>query len=343
MRSHKLLNIYSNLLPGLEKVYVFPHIERSSRFNKYMSLLYRDLLKGEESSSVIINSASFFSPSIIVRRWLTEKSVVHHHWFECRDIISLLNAAWKLMWLFIYRLSGGKIIWTVHNKYPHNRKLMRTNSVLRFLMARLAHRLLVHCAEATRIMTSILRVPPEKFSVVEHPDYQVIRVPRETALRYLRKHYSPGDILDRRPFFLMFGYVARYKGNTEVMESFSAVNTEGALILAGAVKTDEGNYQQDIDRIASECDRIFLTGRMIPDEDIPFFFCAADYLIFNFCDDILYSGGVHMALNYGKKIIIPDVGCFKELEGENIFKFRDREQLRSILRRVSSSTINYPD
>lgn len=344
MHSEKLLNIYRALSPDIRKLYVFPHIERSSRFNQYLSLLYSGLPDAEESPSVAVRSGSFFSPLIVLGKIFGEKSVVHHHWFECRNISSLLNALWKLTMMALYRLSGGKIVWTVHNKYPHQRKLLRINVALMYALARLAHRLLVHCGEAQRIMAGYLRVSSDKFSVVEHPDYPVISVTREAAVKYLAERYGMGDLSERRPVFLMYGYIAPYKGNTEVMEMFlSDEDIPGVLVLAGRVKPEEEEYGREVERLASSSDRIYRTGMMIPDEDVAYFFGAADYLIFNFHRDILYSGGVHTALNYNKNIIVPDAGCFRELEGENILKFKDRDQLKSVLIRVSSQAIDHPD
>jgi beta-1,4-mannosyltransferase len=364
MSSDVLLKIYSDLVKTPEIIYVFPHIGRSSQYNQYLSLLYAGISDAGNSAGIseagiseagnsagifsdagssdagntrgiAIRSGAFFNPLIVFKKFIRERSVVHHHWFECRNLPSFLNALWKLLWLYLYRLAGGRIVWTVHNKFPHNRRMTRTNVFLRRLLARLSHRLLVHCAEAVGIMAPVLRVPAEKFSVVAHPDYPVIEVPRADARRVLGARYGMEGILQRRPVYLMFGYVARYKGVAEVMESIAALDADCCLIVAGAIKGEEEAYGREAERISAGTNRIFMTKRTIPDEDIPYFFSAADYVVFNF-SEILYSGAVHMALNYKKNIIIPETGCLKELDGDNVIRFSGEGGLAAALQKTSS-------
>jgi glycosyltransferase involved in cell wall biosynthesis len=123
----------------------------------------------------------------------------------------------------------------------------------------------------------------------------------------------------------MFGAIAEYKGIKEVMEIFKNLNEKNKLIIAGFVKKGNLDYFNELKNL-SDNRNIFLEGRLIPDEEVPYFLNSADYVIFNY-RDILTSGGVHLALNYKKSVLVPYAGCLKEIKG-NLINFFDMKESR---------------
>lgn len=332
--AEQLNEAYRRLNPVLEKVYVIPDIARVSTQNGYLYLLYREFLDGG-IPGISLESFSFLHPRIIWRRLRGEQSLLHHHWFEFHNLRTFLNALWKLFWLSLYRLAGGKIVWTVHNRQPHLGNYPALNRRLRRLWALLPHKVHLHCRSAGSIAGPELGIATEKFFVVAHPPYPARLLPREEARQQLQSAYPEITLPQSGPLIMMFGYIARYKGILAATELFRQLAGPGCLLIAGPVKWGNAAYGEALRQAAEKDPRIILIDRYIPEEHVPFFLNAADFLLFNY-EDILNSGGVVLAQSYRRPVIVPDMGCLRELSGDDVYKFSDKAGLRRILQGLLS-------
>lgn len=323
--SEALLEIYRTLCPKVEKVYVIPDIEKMSERNSYLALLYQTFFEARQK--VKLESSSFLHPRIVFRRLFGEKSILHHHWFEFHNLRGFLNVCWKIFWITLFKIAGGKVVWTLHNRHPHAAAFPHANYFLRKIWSKLPHKIHVHCQTAVEEMSPLLNISKERFFVVPQPDYPVTRMAAPNSRSMLKKAYPEMDITSDIPLFLMFGYIAEYKGVLKVVETFCEISQPFRLIIAGPVKWGNEAYWQKIQIAAKKSPHIYLLGDFIPDDQVHAFFGAANYVLFNF-RDILNSAGVLIAKNYGKKMILPNKGCLKELSGEGIYKFENTEELR---------------
>ena len=320
MRTTSLVTEYSRLFPGVRKVFVIPLINKENKQTDYLYQLYKPLIENKNPGEPEIESLSVFAhPKLFLSKLKGEKVLLHYHWFEVKDVKSFLGIFWKLLWLILYKLFGGKMIWTVHNKYPHEG--YRTfNKSIRIIIARLTNSLHVHCSSAIEITAPILKVKREKYFVVPHPGFEVKIFNKEESRNTLNNKYLANSLKDDDKLFLMFGAIARYKGIKEVIEIFNELPPGKKLLIAGFIKKGNEVYFRELNNLIEDKEKIILIGKLIPDEDVPVFFNSTDYVIFNY-EDVLTSGGVHLALNYQKPVIIPSVGCLKELEGKGVFHF----------------------
>jgi glycosyltransferase involved in cell wall biosynthesis len=332
MGTKKLTDIYREILPGISKLYVVPHIERFSVHNNYLTLLYADLL--EKTSPIALESFSFIPPGIVFKQLWGEKSIVHHHWFECSNFPGVLKVLWKLFILGAYRICGGKIVWTIHNRQPHHQKWRVANRILRKIWSRYPHRLHVHCESVISELAAQFNIPEQRFFVVPHPSYQIVKMEKKQALKQLLHHYPEIALEPERSIFLMFGYIAPYKRIAEVAEIFATELKDKQLLIAGAVKSDGATEAKRIR--ALKAPNVIFVDRHIPDEHVPYFFNSASAAVFNF-RDILASGGVELAKNYGLALFLPRIGCLNEISGENIYHFSNRNEL---INRLKSTSVN---
>lgn len=328
MSENALLNVYRAISPSVGKIYVIPDIEKFSRHNTYLQLLYGNLL--DKHSPIAVQSFSIVPLAIILRRLSGEQSVVHHHWFECRDFPGLLNVFWKFTVLGIYRFLGGKIIWTVHNRSPHSGKWQRTNRFLRKIWSKFPQKIHVHCQSAIQPVSKELGIPAHRFFVVEHPPYPARILPADRAKTQLAEQYPNLRFYTNQRIFLMFGYIAPYKGILEVVEIFGKIDADKVLVIAGSVKRDGQKYALALKTIADRAANIHLITAHIPESEVPLFFNAVDAVIFNY-RDILQSGGVVLARSYNKMVIVPNIGCLQELTGNNVHHFENIDQLNQVI------------
>lgn len=321
---------YIKLCPELEKIYVIPNIEKFSHHNNYLYLLYNDFIEEKKFPTIQLTSFSFLPPAIVFRKLRGERSLLHHHWFEFHDLRTFLNVVWKIFWIVLYKLAGGKVVWTIHNKIPHEKKFRFLNKTIRKLWVMMPDKFHVHCQEAQKIISHLFAIDPQKFFIVAHPSYPAEIMNQEKSRVLLRRKYSLNNLDDSSFLFLTFGYIAEYKGIIEVIEIFKNLGQQKVLLIAGPVKRSNEKYFGRIANSAKDSSNILLINEYIPEEDVAIFFNACDCVLFNF-HDILNSGGVELALSYHKKIIIPNQGCLKEIQGENIYKFDHQDELCNIL------------
>lgn len=333
--SNGLLDYYKALRPELQRVYIVPDIHVMARNDPYPYELYRDVLAAEKEQLLRITTAKILPFSLLVRRWLGERSIVHHHFFEVRDASSLLNVLWKTLLLTLYRMAGGTIVWTIHNAYPHERKMMFLVRPLRKYIARVSTSLHVHCRAAVGIMSEILDIPAEKFVVIPHPLYPAVAMEKSAARRTLAEKYSLPAFPHDRPVLLMLGSIARYKGIDGVLRLLAAMDAPPVLVVAGSVKRHNEAYMEEIHALAQRVPTAHIVPQRIPHDDMPLFYHAADYALFNYTD-ILTSGGVAWAMSYRKPIIAPHKGCLCELGGRNVQIFATEEELTRILQQLKN-------
>ncbi len=323
MIESSLLNEYQQLFPGVTKIFVIPQIPQINKDTSYLYQLYKEFLNSSSPIQVVSFNASSL-PKIILSRLKFEKSILHYHWFEFENLKSFLGITWKLFWFILYKIFGGKIIWTVHNRYPHHNKYIYLNKKIRKFLAGLADKLHVNCKSAIEIVAPILKVERNKFFGIKHPDFPADIFGKDKAIENLNKKYFNNQLNSDDKIFLMFGAIAEYKGIKEVIEIFKSINEKNKLIIAGFVKRGNHKYFNEL-KTLSDNNRIFLEGSLIPDEDVPYFLNSADYTIFNY-KDILTSGGIELAMSYQKKVIAPQLGCIKDIEYSGLIIFDGKKE-----------------
>ncbi len=332
-----LLKEYHNLCHDVKKIYVVPLINYSFKKTNYLYLLYKNFILNEDSFGekkdygINIESLSIFAhPKIVLSRIKNEKSILHYHWLEITGLLSLSGTIWKLFWISFYKLLNGKIIWTIHNEFPHSNNYILLNKIIRKYMAHMADKLQVHCKSAIDIMMPLLNIGKNKFFIVPHPEYPIESVERDKAIDLLNEKYFKGKINKEDILFLMFGEIAKYKGIKEVVEIFNNLDERKKLVIAGVIKKGNEKYFKEVLLSIKNKEEFLISPKRIPDDDVPLFFNSSGYALFNF-SDLLTSGSVMLALNYNKKIIIPFKGCLKELNGQNVIQFNNIEELKNIL------------
>ncbi len=317
-----LYSKYIEIEPKIEELYVAPWPENSS--NEYLELLYQNI-----SNKIKINNLPRETyPFLFLYKISGKEIIVHQHWFDSDSYKTSLIIIWKLFWLFMFRITGGKIVWTIHNKYPHHGTFVYFNKIARITMASIASNLHVHCNNAIPIMSKVLKVPKEKFFVVEHPEYKVKLYSKNEAIEKFKTEYAI-ELNQSKKIFLVFGQIAKYKGIKELLEIFNKIENDFILIIAGAIKQENNTYFTDIQKLLKN-KKIIVLDSFILLENVPILFNLSDYVVFNY-KDILTSGAVILSLNYKKHTIAPNKGCISGIEDDNLIIFDTEEELDLIL------------
>ena len=241
---------------------------------------------------------------------------------KCAELIGHLTLA---------RFLGYRVVWTVHNLYPHERPHPGLDRLARLAITQLATALIVHC-EYGRVQVlkhfhrthGIFTVPHGHFI-----DVYENRVSRVAARRELG--IAPDGFV-----YLFFGNVKRYKGVERLLEVFSRLQGEHLRLLLAAKVNSE--YSADVVARAQAGDpRILMqTAEFFPDEELQLFFNAADVMVLPFVD-MLTSGSAITAMSFARPVIAPGIGCLPELLDENsgiIYDASDRNGLERAMEEI---------
>lgn len=334
MGTHEqLLKLYNDLLPdshdGTVTLYVVPLIRYNYKKSDYLYLLYRDIIENK-GDRFKVKSLSVWQHYTFAFKSLVSKSVIlHYHWLECTDLKSLSGMFYKLICIFLFKATGGTLVWTVHNKVPHDKKFRKLNFKIQSWMASKANLIHVHCKSAVDEISSYYDQPASKFRVVEHPSFPSKNVSREISierLNYKRDLFlEPDDTI-----FLMFGNISSYKQIEQVCKLFAELPPKKKLLIVGPVKKGQMSNFNTIKKIAKNRENILLIPHFIPEDMVPFYMNAADCVVFNY-RQILTSGGVELARSFNRPIIAPDKGCLRDINDEHIKLFENQDQLRELL------------
>lgn len=316
---NKLEALFKNILPTTGRVIVYPNIEKSSAFNPYLSLLYKELT----IEAVSGNPANPFSPLT----YSTKRDIVHYHWLEITSLKSMITVFLKVTPLLLFRLRGGTLVWTLHNIEPHTKRWLSLNRMIHGIFGRIATKVLVHSEPAKTRVIEKFGFSQDHIAVIEHPRYEVLS-PSESAV----ESYRTANSLTK-PYVLMFGYIAPYKGIVEAIHYFSEIKGVD-LVIAGSTKKGDEPYVAQVIQAGEKQSNVHIINEFVSREDEALLFRGASASLFNF-HTILTSGSLMLSYSYGTKIIcnanpsaLPD-----DAECEI---FNSYEELTAILEKLSN-------
>ena len=330
----QLLEMYDELLPDQSDrtitLCVVPLIRYNYKRSDYLYLLYRDIIENR-NDRFDVESISVWKHWVFVwKAMISRTTILHYHWLECTDIKSLAGIVYKLICIALFKAFGGKLVWTIHNKTPHDQRFKTLNLRIRRWMAKKADRLHIHCSGMIDDIATFYDQPASKFRVVDHPAFPSEKVGRSRAIEKIRDErnlpITPNDTL-----FLMFGNISAYKQIDKVCEMFADLPDDKKLLIVGPVKKGQMALFKKIKGYSSRHENIILVPHFISETMVPYYMHAADCVVFNY-RQILTSGGVELARSYERHVIAPAMGCLREIEDETTVLFETRDELKALIK-----------
>lgn len=252
-------------------------------------------------------------------------TAVHVHWPEpfgqrWRAAIALVAI------LLVLRLLGGRVVYTVHNLAPHDRKEEPAGRWLRRWLLRTANVICMSEASKAEVLSEATRVTciPHGEMASAYPD----RPERAEARRELG--LAPSDFVA-----LCYGQIKPYKGFAMFAERFAAARLEPSyrLIVAGKPHGEEG---ERIRRTAANSRAIMVFLEHATDEATVRLFAAADVVVLPSVA-IHNSGSVVLAMSLGRAVIAPSLPTVRELLGAQSELLFDPARPESALERLRAA------
>jgi glycosyltransferase involved in cell wall biosynthesis len=194
-----------------------------------------------------------------------------------------------------------KLLWTVHNRVPHETRWFALEQALSQFIADTADRIIVMSPATVEVVSDVVTLPAKKIFRLPHPSYQGIYAPADHG-RSRDDLGVPADL----PTALFFGQMRAYKGVATLLEAAGLAAAGGAdlgLLLAGRTSDDE---RERIEKLLPDGGPVVRHHEFVADNDVSRWFGAADVVVLPYTD-ILNSGSIHLAATLGVPVAIPNI------------------------------------
>ena len=210
----------------------------------------------------------------------------------------LYHAVRRWLKLLVFKCCGTKIIYTVHNRQPHETQYSALNRLFYKCVFSLVDNIVI-LSDLTRDV--IKETGGKKFSG------KIIKIPHPTYLCPKKKYQDNPEGFT----VLFFGLLRPYK-NIEMLLSVAAIHPE----IAGAAL--DLNYADSLKKAASGLNNVHLILRRLTDEEINELMDEASVLALPYdLKSSLNSGAAMFAFSKGLNVVIPNIGTILELSNRD--------------------------
>jgi beta-1,4-mannosyltransferase len=201
-----------------------------------------------------------------------------------------------------FRARGGAVLWTVHNRLPHETAFRDVELELCRYLAATADAVHVMAPTTVEVVSEDYRLDPARVVQVPMPSYQGLYAVRDGDRERARARLG---VPEGRRAILFFGRMRAYKGLDQLFDALRLMVDRGeeppVLLLAGP--TPDGVEDVITATLPAGVQTIREHG-YIPDEDLVPWFAAADLAVFPF-RAVLNSGSVNLAATLGLPVLVP--------------------------------------
>ncbi len=273
---------------------------RTSKTNKYVEIIAGLLSQ---------NGTEVFSLNEFYAHLKTQSSfaLLHLNWYENLNGNSFpkifSSFIKKSIKLFTLKVFGKKIVWTMHNKMPHDQNGVFLKKIMMYYMLYLSDLIIVHSHVTKTLLLEYNTRFERKIRYIPHPNYIGM--------------YGPSSPIPEKegaqPLKLLFiGAVRPYKNIELLIEVAKSFSQEVELTIAG--KPESEAYKGKLVALCTSSPHIKLDLHFIPDEHIGRYISNSDALILPYdLTSSLNSGTVLLAFSYSRTVICPEIGTISDL------------------------------
>lgn len=295
------------------RAYFFWEAGRDLRFgtrsNQYGALLARSLRR----HGIHLEPGDYAFGADWLERSRPEYSVLHLNWLdrfytqEGPDGALAQYARFAEALIHAKRM-GYRIVWTLHNLFPHERPHPELDRLVNLLVAREADAVIAHCRYGAEQLTR--RYGVDTVHVIPHGHYLDI-FPDEVVRPEARARLGIGD---DRFVYVFFGNLRGYKGLEELIAAFRHVARPRDLLML-MMKTNArapGLLARLTAAAGGDPSIRIETSDFFPEEDFQYYLNAADAAVLPF-REVMTSGSAIQALGFGLPVVLPRRGCMADL------------------------------
>jgi beta-1,4-mannosyltransferase len=297
--------------------------------NMYNGLLSNSL---EESGVEVLEFRTRYFP------FIGRGEILHMHWihsmYQSDSKIFFITRSMIMLFLMrMMKLRGVKLVWTIHNIYPHTMKYIHLERIIRNKVIKLCNKIFVASPSIKEEVLKEFQMDASKICIIPHGDYKGIYQPNHHHVRM--RMGIPSD----QYVYLFLGSIKPYKGIQQLIKAFNELKDPMCCLLVVGKPTTE--MKEMLEQAQLKNNQIKLDLRFIPDEEIYDILDSANILVLPY-EEITTSGSAILALSYYKPIIAPKAPFLLESFNKHIavlYDAKDSKGLEKAL--IKAKTINF--
>jgi len=278
-------------------------------------------------------------PFQVLRGLLGRKAAIVHIQHEVFLYGSSFSAALFPLLLLMVRLTGRKVVVTLHNgvlpRSSLSGEFLKENGIegnpiilkaglatLMRTIVLLSNRVIVHEEVLKETLVQDYSAPSRRVEVVPHGIEGT-----KTVLTMAEAKRALG--VEDKKVILFLGYIAAYKNLDLLIESARHIEGEDWVMLIGGGEhprlRNDRRYQEYVSALKRKAadispDRIRFVG-FISEEEVPRYVSAADVMVFPYKSFISASGPLTIAISYGRPILVSS--AFRDFVASEEAVFKD--------------------
>ncbi|HVZ10880.1 MAG TPA: glycosyltransferase family 4 protein [Candidatus Paceibacterota bacterium] len=294
--------------------------------NPYQELLYRHMReRGDNivyipsfSSSATLNLFSL--PVFFVLKRTQGYKILHIHWvypFSLKAKIWQNRIAKKILYqyylfcLFLIKFLGYKLVWTAHNIMPHE-SVFLNDFQARVNLIKKSDLVIFPSVLTQNEIIKIMK--PHKSIVVPIGSYiGVYPMGAERLESRQRLRIPLGDFV-----YLYIGSIRPYKGLEDLLGAYRKIKSSHNHLIVGGLCLDR-HLRSVLDK-ASESNEIIWHDGIIPDDELQFYFAAANITVLPF-KKVTTSSSILLSFSFGRSAIVPNLGDLSLLPDNLVYKY----------------------
>ncbi len=309
------------------RIYLYPITKRGR--TDFVNPYVQNLSKALSAHHIVLNKDRPSGSGILdIIGYLNRIDMVYLNWIE--DLPDkhrgVIQSIIFILLMGFMKLSGKKIIWTLHNKTSHFEKNRFLKSILFKLMLNHSDLVITHATDG-------LTVVPDSTAKIyfPHPVHFINRSSNKPE----SKNYD----------MIIWGSVNKYKGVDSFLHFLIENDLADTFKILIAGKIAGSDLRIKLENIRSEHRNITLLDRFVEEIELSRLINSSKIILFCYHEgSVLSSGALMESLQYGPAIVGPDVGAFKDLSGKGlIHAYKDYADLIRIIEDLLDPSIEKKD
>jgi len=321
-----------------------------SKYNKYIKNMVETIEKKDINIlNKNLNKNKYLKYKIILTWWVITRKVkiFHLNWpLENVNRKSKLKAIKNLvsytLWYSLLKLFGLKIVWTLHNKKPHDCYNEKIIYFYKKYLLTISDKIIIHNEQQSKShLKKINHKYLNKTIYIPHGHYINNY---STFNNKLRKLYN---IDDEDLIFMYFGQIREYKNVELLVETYINSNIQKSSKLLVVGNPINNNIKNNLLKYKNKKNVIFNLN-FIENKKVFDLFKLADILVFPFnIHSTLNSGSIYLSLSLATPVISSEIGTIKDLNNKKYifpYSYKNQEEhkdkLKEILEKVYNKYVN---